>query len=42
MTFLAVEGAIDHVTGVGQRRRELTIEIGIVFNNQQAQGNLRK
>ena len=25
-----VEGAIDHVAGVGQRRRQLAVEIGIV------------
>ncbi len=39
--LLAVERAIDHVAGVGQRRRELAIEIGIVFNDEQAQAGLR-
>ena len=37
MAFLAVEGAVDDVTGVGQRGRELPIEIGVVFNNEKAQ-----
>ena len=39
--LLAVEGAIDHIAGVGQRRGELTIEIGIIFNDEQAQARLR-
>ncbi len=38
MPFFAVEGAIDHIAGVGQRRRQLTVEIRIVFNDEQAQG----
>ena len=37
VAFLAVEGAIDHIAGVGQRRGELAIEIGIVFDNEKAQ-----
>ena len=41
MPFLAVERAIDDVAGVGQRRGELTIEIGIIFNDEQAQDGLR-
>ena len=41
MPLLAVEGAIDHIAGVGQRRGELTVEIGIVFNDEQAQDGLR-
>jgi len=31
-----VEGAVDHVTCVAQRRGELAIEIGIIFNDEQA------
>jgi hypothetical protein len=41
MPFLAVKGAIDHIAGVGQRRRELTIQIRIIFNDEQAQAGLR-
>ena len=41
VAFLAIEGAIDDVTGVGQRSGELTIEIGIVFNDEQAQAGLQ-
>ena len=41
MSLLAIKRAIDHVTGVGQRRRKLAIEIGIVFDNEKAQGGLR-
>ena len=36
MPFLAVEGAVDHVAGVGQRGRELTVEIGIVLDDEEA------
>ena len=36
MPFLAVEGAVDHVTGIGQRGRELTVEIGIVLDDEEA------
>ena len=39
MAFLAVKRTINDVTGVGQRRRQLPIEIGIVLNNQKAQLN---
>src|SRR2546421_5196945 len=42
MPLFAIECAIDDVAGVGQRRRQLTIEIRIVFNNEQAQVGLRK
>ena len=41
MALLAVEGAIDHIAGVGQRRRQLTIEIRVIFNNEQAQAGLQ-
>jgi len=37
MPLLAVEGAVDHVTGIGQRGGELPVEIGIVFDNKKAQ-----
>ena len=42
MPLLAIERAIDHISGVGQRRGQLTIEIGIIFNDEQAQAGLRK
>jgi hypothetical protein len=41
VSLLAIKGAIDDVTGVGQRRRQLTVKIRIVFNNKQAQAGLR-
>ena len=41
MAFLAVEGAIDDVAGVGQGGGELPIEIGIVLDNEKAQRKLR-
>jgi hypothetical protein len=41
MPLFAIERTIDHVTGVGQRGRELTIEVGIVFDDEKAQGGLR-
>jgi hypothetical protein len=40
MPFFAIERAIDHIAGVGQRG-ELMIKIGIVFNDEQAQDGLR-
>ena len=36
--LLAVEGAIDDIAGVGQRGGELAIEIGVVLDDEQAQG----
>ena len=39
--LLAVERAIDHIAGIGQRRRQLTVEIRIIFNDEQAQAGLR-
>jgi hypothetical protein len=41
MPLLAVERAIDDIAGVGQRCGQLTVEIGIIFNNEQAQAGLR-
>ncbi len=41
MPLLAIERAIDHITGIRQRRRELTVEIRIVLNNEQAQAGLQ-
>ena len=38
--FLAVEGGIDGIAGVGQRRDELPVEIAIVLDNQNPQGRL--
>jgi hypothetical protein len=40
MALLAVERAVDDVAGVGQRRGELAIEIGIVLDDEEAQGSL--
>jgi hypothetical protein len=37
MSLLAVEGAVDHVAGVGQRGGELPVEIGVVLDNKKAQ-----
>ena len=37
MPLLAVEGAVDDVTGVGQRGGELAVEVGVVFDDEQAQ-----
>src|SRR5205085_4874969 len=37
VAFLAVEGGIDGVAGVGQRRDQLAIEIAIVLDDQDAQ-----
>ena len=37
MPFLAVESAVDHIAGIGQRGGELPVEIGIVFDNEKAQ-----
>ena len=39
--LLAVEGAIDHIAGIRQRRGQLTIEIRIILNDKQAQAGLR-
>jgi hypothetical protein len=41
MPLLAVEGAIDDIAGVGQRRGELAVEIRIIFDDEKAQGDLR-
>src|SRR6185437_17089007 len=41
VSLLAVEGAIDDIAGVGQRGSKLAIEIGVVFDDEQAQGYLR-
>ena len=32
--FFTVERAIDHISGVGQRRRQLAIEIRIILDNK--------
>jgi len=42
MPLLAIERAIQTHIRRGQRRCQLTIEIGIIFNNEQAQASLRK
>ena len=41
MALLAVEGAVDDIAGVGQRGRQLPIEIGIVLDNEETQFILR-
>ena len=38
MALLAVESAIDDVACVGQRGRELAVEIGVVLDHEEAQG----
>jgi hypothetical protein len=35
--FFAVKGAIDHVARVGKCGRELSVEIGIVLDDEEAQ-----
>jgi hypothetical protein len=42
MPLLAIERTIDHISGVSQCRCQLTIEVGIIFNDKQAQADLRK
>jgi hypothetical protein len=42
MAFLSVECPVDDVAGIGQRGRELAIEVGVVLDDEQAQsGELR-
>src|SRR5215510_3868287 len=38
--LLAIEGSIDGITGIGQRRDELAIEIAVVFQDENAHGCL--
>jgi hypothetical protein len=38
MAFLAIEGAIDDIAGVGQRCGELAIKVGIILDHEEAQG----
>jgi len=38
VTLFAIERAIDDITGVGQRGRELAIEIGVILDYEEAQG----
>ena len=40
--LFAVEGAIDHVSGIAQRGGQLTIEIRIVLNDEQAHACLQR
>ena len=42
MPLLAVERAVDDVAGVGQRGRELPVEIGIVLDDEEPHGVLRR
>ena len=39
MALLAVEGAVDDIAGVGQRGGELAVEIGVVLDDEEAQGD---
>ena len=39
VTLLAIEGAVDHVAGIGERRRQLAIEIGIVLDDEETHGS---
>ena len=38
MALFAVEGAVDDIAGVGQRGGELAVEIGVVLDDEEAQG----
>src|SRR2546423_2440668 len=38
--LLAVERPVDHVARIGQRGGELPIEIGIILNDEETQGNV--
>jgi hypothetical protein len=42
MPLFAIEGAVDHVAGIRQRRRQLTVQIRVILNNEQAQAGLQK
>jgi hypothetical protein len=35
--LLTVKGAVDHVARVGQRGRELPVEVGIILDDEEAQ-----
>ena len=39
VALLAVEGAVDHIAGLGQRRRKLAVQIGIVLDNEEPHGD---
>jgi hypothetical protein len=41
MSLLAVERAIDHIAGIRQRGRQLTVEIWIIFHDEKAHAGLR-
>ena len=36
MALLAVHGRVDDIAGIGQRRHELPVEIGIILDDEQA------
>jgi poly-beta-hydroxyalkanoate depolymerase len=40
VAFLAVEGAIDDIAGIGQRCGELAIKVGVVLDHEEAQGTI--
>jgi hypothetical protein len=39
--FFTIERAIDHISGVGQRRGQLAIEIRIILDDKQAHAGLQ-
>ncbi len=42
MPFLAVEGAIDHIARIGEGRGQLPVEVGIVLDDEETQGDSSK
>src|SRR5262249_23442303 len=38
VTLFAIEGTIDHISRVGERGRKLPVEIGIVLDHEETQG----
>jgi hypothetical protein len=41
MPLFTIEGSINDIAGVGQRGGQLTIEVRVIFNDEQAQGGLQ-
>src|SRR5262249_56457602 len=40
MPLLAVKCPVDHVARIGERGRELAVEIGIILNDEETQGEV--
>jgi hypothetical protein len=38
MAFLAVERTVDLVPGIGKRGRQLTVQVGIILDDEETQG----